>query len=45
LLATAAGWHVVFYIAAALNLTTALLAVLVLRPLRARRVAEAAKPA
>ena len=32
--ARAGGWHVVFYIAAGLNIATALLAALALRPLR-----------
>ena len=32
--ARAGGWHVVFYVAAGLNIAAALLAVLALRPLR-----------
>jgi hypothetical protein len=34
--ARAGGWHVVFYIAAGLNIATALLAALALGPLRRR---------
>jgi OFA family oxalate/formate antiporter-like MFS transporter len=33
------GWHLVFWIAAAMNIVTALLAMLVLRPLRRRMIA------
>jgi MFS transporter, OFA family, oxalate/formate antiporter len=37
MIAAADGWHVVFYIVAGLNITTALLALLALRPLRLRQ--------
>jgi OFA family oxalate/formate antiporter-like MFS transporter len=38
-IAAAGGWHVAFYIAAGLNIATALLALLALRPLRQRFLA------
>ena len=43
LLASSAGWHVVFHVAAAMNLVTAALALLALRPMRARHLAEATR--
>lgn len=43
--ASGGGWHTVFVAAAAMNLTAALLAVLVLKPLRTRMKAVAAAPA
>lgn len=43
--ASAGGWHTVFVAAAAMNFTAALLAILVLKPMRSRMKALAAAPA
>jgi OFA family oxalate/formate antiporter-like MFS transporter len=40
MIAAAGGWHVAFYIAAGLNIVTALLALLALRPLRRRVLSQ-----
>jgi OFA family oxalate/formate antiporter-like MFS transporter len=45
LMSQSGSWHAVFYAAAAMNAVASLMALLVLKPMRTRQLADGAEPA